>query len=298
VEEEDTNIGQESTSADGHRSEITTEARKVLAAKESRVLMWLRLVIFVLLAFISCLVCAAVYRSTYKNQIETFEKEFRGYGSRVIDYFHKTFERQLQAIDALSVQITSEARARGTRFPFVTLPDFEIRGSNIRTLSALPIVMWLPLVQEEDRAEWESYVAQYRDKMHSAALDEDFLQQARQDARFGITNGEIQPYKAVFPPTYQIQKKAPSAFVPAENNTGPYLVVWQQTATRPSAMPINYNILTHSTADRPYGKVLRTGLAAMDFASNLHFVSRWGIAFRSLSILLVFSRMKGHRPRA
>ncbi|CAB9511597.1 expressed unknown protein [Seminavis robusta] len=67
-----------------------------------------------------------------------------------------------------------EERHSNTRFRFVTLPDFALRGSQFRAQWGSHIVHWLPLVQEEQRDAWEEYSKQNR-----AHIDDEFATDAQ-----------------------------------------------------------------------------------------------------------------------
>ena len=53
--------------------------------------------------------------------------------------------------------MTSYALDRGLSFPFVTVPDFEVRASKARELSGAEGIVWNPLVDESQRRAWENY---------------------------------------------------------------------------------------------------------------------------------------------
>jgi hypothetical protein len=69
----------------------------------------------------------------------------------------------MSALMSLGDTIASEARVRGEEmafnetWPFVTTPDFEIKGANTRLDATMEFVMFAPIVTEENSARWEEY---------------------------------------------------------------------------------------------------------------------------------------------
>ena len=79
---------------------------------------------------------------------------------RVIQSFHESVSRLLAGVDAGAVAITSFALDTGTNFPYVTVPDWELRAANTRVITKSITMQWFPLVQEEDRLGWEAHANQ------------------------------------------------------------------------------------------------------------------------------------------
>jgi hypothetical protein len=65
--------------------------------------------------------------------------------------------RRLGAINSMATAITSYALDTKQTFPFVTIPHFEIRGSDLRIQADAAIILWTPLVTDETRVAWEDY---------------------------------------------------------------------------------------------------------------------------------------------
>jgi hypothetical protein len=80
-------------------------------------------VFFVLLAT-AILVSVAVYAIIKNGQAEDFKNAFAADSTKVLESFNKAVERRLEAIDALSVSITTYAEDSGSTFPNVTVSNF------------------------------------------------------------------------------------------------------------------------------------------------------------------------------
>jgi hypothetical protein len=72
-------------------------------------------------------------------------------------------------------------------FPLVTIPDFEIRGSDIRVQADAACIFWMPLVTDETRVAWEEYALASRSQIDEAFL-ENTKQREKQDAEYGLTS--------------------------------------------------------------------------------------------------------------
>ena len=112
--------------AEGNAAERELE-RKTLARKENQAVSYLRAIVLVVLLITAALVSAFIYLYVSQTQKDDFESEFESHAAKILETFHDSVERKIEAIDALSVQYTSYARATGASFPNVTLPDMEIR---------------------------------------------------------------------------------------------------------------------------------------------------------------------------
>jgi hypothetical protein len=93
-------------------------------------------------------------------------------------------ERRLEAIHTLATTVTSYALDAEKTFPFVTVPHFAMRGSDLRVQADALIVHWMPLVTDETREEWEAYTFENRYHIDNA-FEEDAELRQRQDEEFG-----------------------------------------------------------------------------------------------------------------
>ena len=64
---------------------------------------------------------------------------------------------KIEVGQSIAIGLTSHALDTGSPFPFVTLPDFEIRASKAREISKSEAIFWMPVVDERIRLEWESF---------------------------------------------------------------------------------------------------------------------------------------------
>lgn len=103
----------------------------------------------------------------------------------MIESFHSAVESRLGASHALATTITSYALDTQNEFPFVTLPNFAIRGSAFRISADAMGVHWVPLVTEAKRQAWEAYAEANRFQIDEAFLEDAKLRK-KQDEEFGL----------------------------------------------------------------------------------------------------------------
>ena len=69
------------------------------------------------------------------------------------------FGDKVHFAQSLGISLTSYAVDKGLEFPFISLPDFNVRTSKVRDLTDSDGITWLPLVDQTERKTWEAYAA-------------------------------------------------------------------------------------------------------------------------------------------
>jgi hypothetical protein len=141
----------------------------------------------VLLFVTATLTSALVYFHTSNDEAQKFESGFQANAQRLVESFHDAVERQLGAINSMATAITSYSLDTKQTFPFVTISNFEIRGSDLRVQADAASILWMPLVTDETRVAWEEYALINRAQIDEAFL-EDVKLREKQDDAFGLTN--------------------------------------------------------------------------------------------------------------
>ncbi|CAB9501057.1 Receptor-type guanylate cyclase gcy [Seminavis robusta] len=153
----------------------TSEGEVSLAKDETKRVAKFRLLLFCLLVGTAVAVSLVAYILTKRGQQEDFEGNFYSHASKVIETFETEAANKRSAIVSLSRQITSHANFANETFPFVTLPDFEMRARLTLELAEVIAIMFLPLVTRENLKEWERYsVANQQWYWEGMALQERF----------------------------------------------------------------------------------------------------------------------------
>jgi hypothetical protein len=212
-----------------------------LAKKETKAVNVLRALFLVLLLVMTTLASMGVYLFAANGEKQNFEAGYQANAERVIESFHGAVARRLGAINSMSTAITSYALDAKQTFPFVTIPHFEIRGSDLRVQTDAAIVFWMPLVTDETRVAWEEYALANRYQIDES-FEEDAKQREAQDNRFGLTNttgtGDrmlqqsqqettiLDDGTGYHPRIWSIGASSPRGDKP--EGSGPYLPLWQR----------------------------------------------------------------------
>jgi hypothetical protein len=211
---------------------------KALARRETKAVNVLRVLVLVVLFVTATLASVGVYIYLSNEETNNFEKGYQANAQRIIESFHDAVERRLGAVNSMASVITSHSLYTKQRFPFVTIPDFEIRGSDLRVQADTTGIAWMPLVTDETRDEWESYALKNHPQLDEALLKDAKLR-AKQDDEFGLTNssstgtgiqqqsqqGTISDGIGYQPRIWSTGQVGPPG-VEAEGR-GPYLPLWQ-----------------------------------------------------------------------
>ncbi|CAB9506880.1 Receptor-type guanylate cyclase gcy [Seminavis robusta] len=128
-----------------------------LAKKEDKAVWVLRLVVFFLLASVALAVCLLVYFSTKSSLQDDFETDFHKLADKLVRGFETSVHQQFAIIGNLATDITAYAKNQNKSFPFVTLPDYNVRAGELAEIAGLATLVLFPMVEETDRKDYEAY---------------------------------------------------------------------------------------------------------------------------------------------
>jgi hypothetical protein len=160
---------------------------KTLARRETKIVSALRVLVLVLLLVTATLTSIGVYFHTSNEETQMFESTYQANTERIVESFHDALEHRLGAIDSMATAITSYSLDAKQTFPFVTIPNFEIRGSDLRVQADASGIIYMPLVTDETRVAWEDYALANRNQF-GESYQEDLKQREAQDDAFGFSN--------------------------------------------------------------------------------------------------------------
>jgi hypothetical protein len=211
---------------------------KTLARSATKAVNVLRVLVLLLLFVTATLTSVGVYIYLSNEEKLNFEVGYQANTQRIVESFHDAVERRLGAVNSMATAITSYSLDAKQTFPFVTIPNFEVRGSDLRVQADATSIVWLPLVTDETRDEWEAYAMINRSQMDEAFL-EDAKLRTKQDDEFGLTNSIStgiqmlqQSQQGTIPDGIGYQSRIWSTGeigplgIEAEGS-GPYLPLWQ-----------------------------------------------------------------------
>ncbi|KAL7559966.1 hypothetical protein ACA910_022456 [Epithemia clementina (nom. ined.)] len=156
-----------------------------VAHGETKAVQCLRGVVLVLLVLTTTLVSVGVHRYTKHEETTKFETDYRRNAHKLVQEFHNAVERRLGSISTMSTAMTSFALYTNQSFPFVTIPDFALRGSDVRAQANALVIHYMPLITDDNRFEWEEYALANRFQIDEA-FEQDAAFRASQDAAFGL----------------------------------------------------------------------------------------------------------------
>jgi hypothetical protein len=172
------------------KQKAAQEERATLGKNETRAIFCLRVVFLLALVLIGSCCAVSVYFIVLDTQQAELVKQFGFYADQVIDRFHGQLERKLDASDTLSTGMTSYALASGSKFPFVTVPDFEFMGANARIAGDTVMTFYMPYITEDLKTPWEAYAVANFGHDYAGYTSEITCKKA-QDKLFGLTTPEI-----------------------------------------------------------------------------------------------------------
>eukprot|EP00934_Nitzschia_sp_Nitz4_P003177 Nitzschia sp. Nitz4//scaffold52_size167869//51633//56242//NITZ4_002269-RA/size167869-snap-gene-0.210-mRNA-1//1//CDS//3329554014//3167//frame0 len=136
-------------------SESAMEA--VTGRYDTRIAHKLRLLVITLFVSMGIWFPIVIYITVRSGQVNSFEAAFETQADQLIEGVEFHLVQTLQAVDALRIAITSHASTNNASWPFVTIPDYDLRAQNIRDLANVISVNLHPIVSYEDRLPWEEY---------------------------------------------------------------------------------------------------------------------------------------------
>ena len=175
--ERSNSLGIDSSLSDSNQTGNTREKAEaeILADKVSKQVFWLKMTVLLVLLAATILVSVAIYLSTIRSEISTFEAATQDHISKILDSIKFNMERKLGAIDGFSVAITSLALDLNVTWPLINIPDFEYRAANVRELADASSVALLPLVTAKTRKAWESFSIQNTNWIYDGQIFEQTL---------------------------------------------------------------------------------------------------------------------------
>ncbi|CAB9496686.1 Receptor-type guanylate cyclase gcy [Seminavis robusta] len=136
---------------------ITEETNEKLAQRETRHVLYLRLLVCAILLAAALAVSLMVYNISIQAEEDQFQLQFLGAASKVTDTFLEIANDRLGYAGALVVSLVSHAIDREGAWPFVTLSNFPQRAQSVKEQSGILSIGVNPIVERRERRDWENY---------------------------------------------------------------------------------------------------------------------------------------------
>jgi hypothetical protein len=134
-----------------------TRRNTEIGTKETKDVVCLRFVVFLVL-FVSALsVAIIVFVTIRKEEKEKFRDTYSTEVTKLFESFTISLKNMVGSLDMLSTTVVSHARDSNSTWPFVTIPDFPNRVSKHLSTGAGVILTMSVIVEPNDRLKWEEY---------------------------------------------------------------------------------------------------------------------------------------------
>lgn len=156
-----------SSSEDGENSEYRRRStadddsasglESVAGRKDTRIAARLRLVVAALFLSMGIIFPIIIYKTTRSNEEEAFEDRFDGLATKVVSSMENRLSRSFGSLESLRIAISSHVRTSDDKWPFVTLPDYDLRAESVKSLGGVLSVSVRPIVEFSQNKAWEDY---------------------------------------------------------------------------------------------------------------------------------------------
>lgn len=202
-----------------------------VVVRQTQQLRRFRVFFVILLSLVAAGLAFTIYFLTHTQEVNSFKSSFEDRSDKIIDTFHVRAAQKIGALESLSIDTTSYVQFKNLTWPFVTLPDFSVKGASVRALSLSASIVLYPIVTTENILAWESYAKQNR-----GWIEQGLLMEATFDS-FASSNRQLKE-NIDFVTVLQDDGER----VPAEGE-GPFFPAWQSS---PVAADLT-NLDLHST---------------------------------------------------
>lgn len=223
------NIHDESVSDSQSILNEEEETREAIAKRETSFVRCMRLLVLSVLVSSTILVAFAVFFFLRSAEQRHFDEAFNYDANKVLDAIGGGIDLTLTAVDSLVVTMVSFARFSNSTWPFVTVPDFELRAAKTRILSKSVIISQYLVVEKHQRTDWEAYAAE-----NNAWVNESISMQEK-DSNF---HGPIVRDFYVVDEIHDYDEES----VPEKNW---YLPTWQASPAIPLSAIYNWDLLDY-----------------------------------------------------
>jgi hypothetical protein len=256
----------------------------------------LRIVVFAIFFTLCIALPIVVYKTMSKHQEESFYGTFHSHSTKVLDSFDVKLARQWTAVDSLRISLTSyasssldrEETSKSYLWPYVILPDWDLRANNVRDMGDLLSIILSPVVTQQQRLEWQNYTqdnlgwllqaqerCSHHNTCHISSEEVESLQNIVQsavatstddlkDAMWVDNNGQHV--------SKEIYRTHPSGlgFLAELTENSPFLPMWTQMP--PVSTLINFNIRSLTRAGSAAAEAVGTGKVTLSQIEDFEIV--------------------------
>ena len=239
-EEDDTTIGTGSYSDNDKKNNTGTSSHhRALAVGEIKTVKRVKFLVMISLFAITVIVAITAYFVSAKQEQDEFVAQFQEEATKVLQSIGQSMITTFQAADAFTVSIASLAAATNQSWPFVVVPDFAVRAEKIRSLANGVMVNMYPIVESDQRSEWETFTA----RTGKGWVDESIEAIENFDAiNYWPIVWNYTTYDVIHA-SDEYYKENPGT--EGTNSTGPYMPMWQSQPTIAYDPPYNWDLMSN-----------------------------------------------------
>lgn len=154
-----------STSGSASKDEVASneQTKFEFAKRESAHVARLRILVLLFLGLAATSVSVSVYFITSRAEEREAQGFFDATSEKVVEAFHGIASSRLSSIAGLGVATIAHGVDHSREWPFVGLSSFQHRSMTVREQSGALYVQLNPVVQVDQRTEWETFVVQSND---------------------------------------------------------------------------------------------------------------------------------------
>ena len=193
---------------EGIPEESNTRMDTTLQHKTRQVL-GLKLIVVIALFCFALLAAITAYKVTVQQEEQRFKDAFSAIADKLFAASFQKANNNVWAGLSLSITFTSFAIATNSTFPFVSLPDFNLRIEGAPSRAKTSSISFSPLVTQDNRKKWEHYATQHQHLLgFNISLRErpielgiyQYSSTKPMQAQNDTTNGPFIPYWQISPP--------------------------------------------------------------------------------------------------
>ncbi|CAB9514914.1 Receptor-type guanylate cyclase gcy [Seminavis robusta] len=243
--DEDHSSSNHNTTSDTPESGTSSDqqaSQSAIAQAETRALYRSKVAVVSLLAMTAILAAGLAYHFSRQAETADFERQFDDYANSIDELVHLEAHDIYVAVDGFAHTVTSYTHSSNKTWPFITMPDFEIRGHDVIKVASVVAVAFSPLIVDVEKEAYEIFTT----------YNEDWIADG-----IAYTTGESLPenFKRVPSKIYRWEELQNGNRVPTvENGPGPFLPVWQTAPAPMNPRVVNFNLLS----SEPFAQTFET----------------------------------------
>lgn len=163
---------------------------------------------------------------------------------------------KVNSFESFSVSLSSHAKAAGKDWPFVELPDWSVRAKNLADLTKSYAVLFTPIVEADQRQDWETYVMKNVGNWYQDSI-------INENLPVNVTDLMTVTIPKIF--ALDIKTFTPTIL---QDDTAPWLPVWQVYPLDPAFTTVNFNFLNGPRLNEAYNILRETEKPALNFVQT------------------------------